>query len=68
MGLVDLSHVTPPFFITVAISIMLIFSFLSVGVLRFFQKRIRSGVYFVLGGTLFAAIFIVILNIFFNKL
>lgn len=65
MGLVDLSNVTPPFFIAVAISIMLIFSLLSIGVLRFFQQKVRAGIYFVISGAVAAVIFLFILSIFF---
>ncbi|MFD2611773.1 hypothetical protein [Paenibacillus gansuensis] len=42
MSLVDLSGVTPQFFLLAVIFILLIGSLFSFGVLRFFQKRVRD--------------------------
>jgi hypothetical protein len=41
--LVDVSEVTPALFITAAVFILLIFSLLSLGILRMFQQQFRSG-------------------------
>ncbi|MDB4867187.1 MAG: hypothetical protein JWR03_1520 [Cohnella sp.] len=43
LDLVDVSNVSPALFITGAVLIMLIGSFLSLGVLRLFQQRKRQG-------------------------
>ncbi|WP_239613805.1 hypothetical protein [Cohnella mopanensis] len=43
MGEVDVTEVSPELFITGIIFIMLIGSFLSLGVLRFFQLRKKQG-------------------------
>ncbi|ANE48154.1 hypothetical protein SY83_19760 [Paenibacillus swuensis] len=43
MGLVDISEVTPQFFILAAFFILLIGSSFSFGILRLFQKRKQQG-------------------------
>lgn len=43
MDLVDVSYVSPALFVTGAVFILLIGSFLSLGVLRFFQHRKGQG-------------------------
>ena len=43
MSLVDVSNVSPALFLSGAVFIMLIGSFLSLGVLRMFQLRRRQG-------------------------
>jgi hypothetical protein len=43
VDLVDISYVSPALFITGAVFILMIGSFLSLGVLRFFQQRKRQG-------------------------
>jgi hypothetical protein len=43
LDLVDVSNVSPALFVTGIVFIMLIGSFLSLGVLRFFQLRKRQG-------------------------
>jgi hypothetical protein len=46
MDLVDVSNISPALFVTGIVFIMLIGSFLSLGVLRFFQLRKRQGITF----------------------
>jgi hypothetical protein len=46
VDLVDVSNVSPALFVTGAVLIMLIGSFLSLGVLRLFQQRKRQGIVF----------------------
>ncbi len=61
MDLVDVSEVSPELFITGIIFIMLIGSFLSLGVLRFFQLRKRQGSMFMgLSALTFIALIIVV--------
>jgi hypothetical protein len=61
MDLVDVSKVSPALFVTGIVFIMLIGSFLSLGVLRFFQLRKRQGSVFMgLSAFTFVALILVI--------
>ncbi|MCD9021369.1 hypothetical protein [Cohnella silvisoli] len=61
MDLVDVSDVSPALFITGIIFIMLIGSFLSLGVLRFFQlKKRQGGVFLGLSGLTLIVLILVI--------
>jgi hypothetical protein len=65
LGVVNISEVGVDFFITSVLFILFILFMLSLGVLRLFQLRPRSGiVYFVLGAA-GIAVFAVVLNTFF---
>jgi fucose permease len=60
--LVDVSHVSPQLFITGAVLIMLIGSFLSLGVLRLFQQRKRQGIVYLALSALSLIILLVSVN------
>ncbi|GMK37998.1 hypothetical protein PCCS19_10520 [Paenibacillus sp. CCS19] len=65
MTLVDVSSVSPALFVIGAVFIMLIFSLLSLGILKMFQLRYRSGWFSFAGAVVSAAVFGVILNTWF---
>ncbi|WP_308858298.1 hypothetical protein [Paenibacillus sp. R14(2021)] len=58
----DVSQISAALFITGAIFIMLFFSLLSLGVLRMFQQRFRSGAYSFIGAVVSGVVFGFILN------
>ncbi|RKP57196.1 hypothetical protein D7Z26_04225 [Cohnella endophytica] len=61
MDLVDVSDVSPALFVTGIVFIMLIGSFLSLGVLKFFQlKKRQGGVFMGLSALSFAGLIIAI--------
>ncbi|MFC5652168.1 hypothetical protein ACFPYJ_24230 [Paenibacillus solisilvae] len=62
LTLVDVSAISAGLFITGAIFILLIFSLLSLGVLRMFQLKVRAGWYSFAGAVVSGAAFAVILN------
>ncbi|WP_308634536.1 hypothetical protein [Paenibacillus silvisoli] len=62
MTTVDVSEISAALFITGAIFIMLIFSLLSLGILRMFQQRVRAGVYSFAGAVVSGIAFGLILN------
>jgi hypothetical protein len=65
MTLVDVSSVSPALFVIGAVFIMLIFSLLSLGILKMFQLRYRSGWFSFAGAIVSAVVFGVILNTWF---
>ncbi|QMV44222.1 hypothetical protein [Cohnella cholangitidis] len=65
MGEVDVTEVSPELFITGIIFIMLIGSFLSLGVLRFFQLRKKQGGMFMGLSALSFVLLIVVTNVWF---
>ncbi|MBD3918662.1 hypothetical protein H8B09_07870 [Paenibacillus sp. PR3] len=65
MTLVDVSSVSPALFVIGAVFIMLIFSLLSLGILKMFQLRYRSGWFSFAGAVVSAVVFGVILNTWF---
>lgn len=65
MDLVDVSAVSPELFITGIIFIMMIGSFLSLGVLRFFQLRKKQGGVFMGLSALSFIGLVVVVNTFF---
>ncbi|MWC29247.1 hypothetical protein [Paenibacillus sp. MMS18-CY102] len=62
MTLVDVSSVSPALFVLGAVFILLIFSLLSLGIVKMFQLRFRSGWYSFGGAVVSAVVFAVILN------
>ncbi|MFS0722792.1 hypothetical protein [Paenibacillus sp. 1P07SE] len=63
MSLVNVSEVSAGLFILGAVGILLIFSLLSLGILRMFQTRFRTG-WFYFGGTVVSAVvFFVLLDL-----
>lgn len=62
MSLVDVSSVSAELFITGVIFILLIFSLLSLGILRMFQQRFKSGWFSFAGAVVSGVSFAVILN------
>lgn len=67
MIITDISHVSPAFFITGAIFILLIGSLLSWGVLSFFQRKVRKGLW-LLGGAVFSLLVMVfVFNTWFSE-
>ncbi len=62
---VNLEGVTLPLFATVAVFLMVIFSLLSLGVVRLFQKRTRSGILNIVASAFWTVLFIAVLNIWF---
>ncbi|PWW05688.1 hypothetical protein DFQ01_104250 [Paenibacillus cellulosilyticus] len=65
MTLVDVSSVSPALFVVGAVFIMLIFSLLSLGILKMFQLRFRSGWFSFGGAVISAVVFGIILNTWF---
>ena len=62
MTVTDLSNISADLFILGAVFILLIFSLLSLGILRMFQQRFRAGWISFGGAVVSAAIFFVILD------
>jgi hypothetical protein len=62
MSVVDVSDIAPGLFITGAVFILLIFSLLSLGILRMFQLRYRAGWLWFGGAAVSAAAFWFILE------
>lgn len=62
MGLVDITDVSAKFFITSAIFILIFFGLLSMGILRLFQLRTRSGIMYIVSGAVTLVVFIFVLN------
>jgi hypothetical protein len=65
MTLVDVSNVSPALFVVGAVFIMLIFSLLSLGILKMFQLRYRTGWLSLAGAVVSAVVFGIILNTWF---
>jgi len=65
LGVVNISEVGADFFITSALFILFILFMLSLGVLRLFQLRPRSGIFYFVLGAAGIAVFVVVLNTFF---
>lgn len=63
LSLVNVSEVSAGLFILGAVGILLIFSLLSLGILRMFQTRYRAGWVYFAGAVVSAIIFFVLLNI-----
>jgi hypothetical protein len=63
----DLSHISPAFFITGAIFILLIGSLLSWGVLSFFQKRVKRGAWLLTGAAFSLAAMLFVFNTWFPE-
>jgi hypothetical protein len=62
LGLVDITDVSAKFFITSAIFILIFFGLLSMGILRLFQLRTRSGIMYIVSGVITLVVFIFVLN------
>jgi len=62
MSVVDVSDISPGLFITGAVFILLIFSLLSLGILRMFQLRHRAGWLWFGGAAVSAIVFWLILD------
>ncbi|RAP78074.1 hypothetical protein [Paenibacillus montanisoli] len=62
MTTVDVSEISAALFITGAVFIMLIFSLLSLGILKMFQQRFRAGWYSFAGAVVSGIAFGFILN------
>jgi len=62
LTLVDVSEVSPALFITGAVFILLVFSLLSLGILRMFQLRYKAGWLCFAGAAVSAVVFGLILN------
>lgn len=67
MVITDISHVSPAFFITGAIFILLIGSLLSWGVLSFFQQRVKRGAWLLAGAALSLAAMVFVFNTWFSE-
>lgn len=65
MTLVDVSNVSPALFVVAAVFIMLIFSLLSLGILKMFQLRYRTGWFSFAGAVVSSVAFGIILNTWF---
>jgi len=63
----DISHVSPAFFITGAIFILLIGSLLSWGVLSFFQQKVRKGLWLLAGAVISLAAMVFVFNTWFPE-
>ncbi|WP_020616823.1 hypothetical protein [Paenibacillus daejeonensis] len=63
MSLVNVSEVSAGLFILGAVGILLILSLLSLGILRMFQTRYRTGWFYFAGSVVSAIVFFVLLNI-----
>ena len=60
---VDVSNVSPGLFVLGAVFILLIFSLLSLGVLRMFQQRFRAGWFCFAGSVASAVVMYILLDI-----
>ncbi|MFD2116088.1 hypothetical protein ACFSTH_04995 [Paenibacillus yanchengensis] len=67
MSLVNISDVSLPFFVTAAIFILLTFGSFSLGVLRMFQQRFKTGWIFIAVGIISLIAFAIVINVFFTK-
>ncbi|BBI33046.1 hypothetical protein [Cohnella abietis] len=67
MDLVNVSEVSPGLFITGIVFIMLVGSFLSLGVLRFFQLKKRQGFIYMGSSVLSLVAMIVIVSTWFSE-
>ncbi|ASS65003.1 MULTISPECIES: hypothetical protein [unclassified Paenibacillus] len=63
MTAVDVSNVSPGLFVLGAVFILLIFSLLSLGVLRMFQQRFRAGWVYFAGGAVSAVVMYILLDL-----
>ena len=63
LSLVNVSEVSAGLFILGAVGILLIFSLLSLGILRMFQTRYRTGWFYFAGAVVSTIVFFVLLNI-----
>ncbi|MEF3306199.1 hypothetical protein [Paenibacillus sp. GYB003] len=63
MTAVNITGLTPDFFITVALFILFILSMFGMGVLRLFQQMTRPGIWFIVTGLIGIAAFAVVLNV-----
>ncbi|MCM3747270.1 hypothetical protein M3223_07875 [Paenibacillus pasadenensis] len=63
MTAVDVSNVSAGLFVLGAVFILLIFSLLSLGVLRMFQQRFRQGWFYFAGGVISAIVFYILLDL-----
>ncbi|MBW7474230.1 hypothetical protein K0T92_05695 [Paenibacillus oenotherae] len=62
MSVVDVSNVSAGLFITGAVFILLIFSLLSLGILKMFQQQSRAGWYSFAGAVVSSVVFGLVLN------
>ncbi|MDF2669584.1 MAG: hypothetical protein K0R67_1890 [Paenibacillus sp.] len=62
LGLVDIGGIEKDFFITSAIFIMLILTFVSLGIVRLFQQRYKPAVIFIVLGVISIGLFVWIMN------
>jgi hypothetical protein len=62
LGLVDIGGIEKDFFITSALFILLILTFLGLGILRFFQQKVRQGVVLIALGGVSIGLFVWIMN------
>jgi hypothetical protein len=60
---VDISNVPPGLFVLGAVFILLVFSLLSLGVLRMFQQRFRAGWVYFAGSAASAVVMYILLDI-----
>ena len=67
MVITDISHVSPAFFITGAIFILLIGSLLSWGVLSFFQRKVRKGLWLLGGAVVSFAVMVLVFSTWFSE-
>lgn len=65
MSVVDVSGMTAGLFILNVIFLLLVFGFLSFGILSMFQQKFRRGWFSFAAAVVFAIIFFVILNLFY---
>lgn len=65
MSLVNISAVTPAFFITAVVFILLFFGLLSFGILRMFQLRFKDGWFSFAGAVVSGVVFGFVLNTWF---
>ncbi|OXM16769.1 hypothetical protein [Paenibacillus herberti] len=63
MSAVDVSSVPAGLFVLGVIFILLIFSLLSLGVLRMFQERFRAGWFYFAGSVVSAVVFYLLLDL-----
>lgn len=61
VDVVNITAVTPKFFVVTVLFLLFILSMLSLGVLRLFQKRALQGVLFFLAGVIGIVAFVIVL-------
>lgn len=63
MTYVDISEISPQLFVTVLFFLLIVCPLLSLGVLRFFQQKVKSGVMYIASGVVSYIVFLIVADI-----